>query len=362
METSASLNSSPKKISLALQGGGSHGAFTWGVLHALLADERIEISAISGASAGAVNAVLLGHGFAQHKDLAEARAAAQHTLAQFWRKVAQMGEATRLQMGWMGAWMKGMKASGAMLPALSPSQFNPLDINPLRDLLGDSVDFKALAKAIQGTGKLAEHMPDIHVCATHVKTGKAEIFSAKRLSLDAVMASACLPALFKAVDIEGEHYWDGGFSGNPALQPLLSQKSSSDLVLVQINPLETNEIPTSVSEITDRVSQLTFNASLLAQMRGIDFVNKLIDSGQLKSESYRTVRLHRIDGGEAMEEYPASSKAQADSHLIEALFELGQTCAQRWLKKHWGSVGLKSSINIRSDYLDDMTMDASPAK
>jgi NTE family protein len=334
-----------KTVSLALQGGGSHGAFTWGVLDALLEDGRLQLDGISGASAGAMNAAVLGHGFAQHPDDSHAaRQAARDTLAVFWRKVARLGEASKLQRSWAQMWLSGWRASGA---ALSPYQFNPLDINPLRKLLADCVDFKQLAKA---------HSPQIHVCATHVNTGKAEIFSGKRLTEAAVMASACLPMLFRAVEIEGEHYWDGGFSGNPALHPLIYRSQASDIILIQINPVERNAVPDTESEIMDRVNELTFNASLLAQMRSIDFVNRLIAKGYLPAERYRTVRLHRIDGGEALEAYPASTKSNVDGALIESLFELGKTCGQRWLKKHYDEVGIESSINISKDYLDDMRL------
>jgi NTE family protein len=338
-------DSAHKSVSLALQGGGSHGAFTWGVLDALLEDGRLQLDGISGASAGAMNAAVLGHGFALHPDdPAAARQAAREALADFWRKVARLGEASKLQRGWAQMWLSGWRASGA---SLSPYQFNPLDINPLRELLGSCVDFKLLAKAAS---------PQIHVCATHVNTGKAEIFSGKRLTEAAVMASACLPMLFRAVEIEGEHYWDGGFSGNPALHPLIYRCQASDIVLIQINPVERSNVPDTESEIMDRVNELTFNASLLAQMRAIDFVNRLIAKGHLPPERYRTVRLHRIDGGEALEAYPASTKSSADGQLIEALFELGQTCGKRWLKKHYDEVGIQTSINISKDYLDDMRM------
>jgi NTE family protein len=355
MNNSASAKQSPdpldkadaphKMISLALQGGGSHGAFTWGVLDALLADGRLQFDGISGASAGAMNAAVLGAGFAQYPDdPAAARQAAREALAEFWRKVARLGDASKLQRGWAQMWLSGWRASGA---SLSPYQFNPLDINPLRELLASCVDFKKLAKAAS---------PQIHVCATHVKTGKAEIFSGKRLTEAAVMASACLPMLFRAVEIEGEHYWDGGFSGNPALHPLIYKSQASDIVLIQINPVERNTVPDNEGEIIDRVNELTFNASLLAQMRSIDFVNRLIAQGHLPAERYRTVHLHRIDGGEVLEAYPASTKSNADGQLIEALFELGQLCGNRWLKKHYDEIGIASSINISKDYLDDMRM------
>ena len=334
-----------KTVSLALQGGGSHGAFTWGVLDVLLQDGRLHIDGISGASAGAMNAVMLAHGFAKHPDdRAAAQEAARQSLAHFWRKIAQMGEASKLQRGWAQMWLAGWQLSAG---ALAPNQFNPTDINPLRKLLADSVDFKQLAML---------NTPQIYISATHVNTGKAEIFSGTRLNESAVMASACLPVMFRAVEIDGEHYWDGGYSGNPALHPLIYRCQASDIVLIQINPIERNAVPTTAVDISDRINELTFNASLLGQMRSIDFVNRLIAKGYLPPERYRTMHLHRIDGGEALEAYPASSKSAPDGRLIEALFELGKQCGERWLKKHYDEVGIKSSINISEDYLDDMRL------
>ncbi len=340
--------SESKPISLALQGGGSHGAFTWGVLDALLEDGRLTLEGVSGASAGAMNAVALGQGFAQSASPEAATQAARESLAQLWQRVARLGEASKLQRGMMDLWLSGWKATGASISSqISPAQANPFDINPLRSLVRELIDFKQL-------GALDE--PRIFVSATHVNTGKAKIFSGKRLSDAAVMASACLPMLFRSVEIEGEHYWDGGYSGNPALHPLIYQCKSSDIVLIQINPIERNSVPDSAAEIADRINELTFNASLLGQMRSIDFVNRLIERGHLPFDKYRTVRLHRIDGGEALEAYPASSKGAADSALIEQLFELGRNCGSKWLKKNFDEIGVKTTINISKDYLDDMRL------
>jgi NTE family protein len=336
-----------KSVSLALQGGGSHGAFTWGVLDALLEDGRLEINGISGASAGAMNAVALGSGFTHRKN-GDANEKAREALKLFWEAVMDLGKASSLQRSWMEAWLSSFKIAGmAKSPSLSPYQLNPFDINPLRTLIEEQFDFAKI-------GKLDD--PKVFITATHVKTGKAEIFSGKRLSSDALMASACLPMVFKAVEIEGEHYWDGGFSGNPALHPLIYRCQASDVLLVQINPLARNDVPTSGAEIMDRINELTFNASLLAQMRSIDFVNRMLEQGRLESDRYRPVRLHRIDGGEALEAYPASSKSSADATLITELHDLGRECGQRWLKKNWDDIGVKTSINIAKDYLDDMRM------
>jgi NTE family protein len=339
-----------KTISLALQGGGSHGAFTWGVLDALLEDGRLEIDGISGTSAGAMNAVALGHGFASAKGRAgDPREAARESLAKFWTSVVHLGAASSLQDKLMDVWLGGWRVSAGTMSqsSFSPYQTNPLDINPLRNLVEKLFDFDRVAS-------LAE--PRIFISATRVKTGKAEIFSGKRLTSASLMASACLPMLFQAVEVDGEHYWDGGFSGNPALHPLIYRCHASDVVLVQINPVERNSVPTAGAEILERMNELTFNASLLAQMRSIDFVNRMIARRHLDSERYRKVLLHRIDGGDALEAFPSASKASVDATMIDKLHALGRTCAQRWLKKHFGDLGEKTTIDISRDYLDDMRM------
>ena len=339
----------PKTVSLALQGGGSHGAFTWGVLDALLEDGRLKIDGISGASAGAMNALALGHGFVLARDKkSDPYEQARDSLANFWNEVISLSAASSLQRSLVDAWMGGWKmAAPAVQSNLSPYQVNPLDINPLRRLVEKSFDFERI-------GRLAE--PRIFISATHVNTGKAEIFSGKRLTAASLMASACLPMLFQAVEIDGEHYWDGGYSGNPAMHPLIYRCHASDVVLVQINPLARNAAPTEASDIMDRINELTFNASLLAQMRSIDFVNRILERGNLDTNRYRPVLLHRIDGGEALEAYPASSKTSTDGAMVNKLRDLGRECAQKWLKRRFTDIGKKTSINIECDYLDDMRM------
>ncbi len=270
-------------LNLALQGGGSHGALTWGVLDALLEDGGFTFEGISGTSAGAMNAVALAHGFAQaalqHKDAHEAHQAgcalARQTLAQLWEGVGTMGS-----LLW-GVPLQGNPFLGMLSQWLSPYQTNPLGINPLRGLLERVVDFDALCHARHAL------VPKVFVCATNVRTGRGEIFSGARLSADAVMASACLPLLFKAVQIEGEHYWDGGFSGNPALYPLIYQTQCADVLLVQINPIEHPDLPDTAPEIMERMNEVTFNASLLGELRAIDFVRRLLAEGRLDPSTTR---------------------------------------------------------------------------
>ncbi|MBT0569730.1 patatin-like phospholipase family protein [Curvibacter sp. CHRR-16] len=332
-------------INLALQGGGSHGAFTWGVLDALLEDGRIAFDGISGTSAGAMNAVALANGLAQAEGQSpdKEREAARKSLRGLWEGVIAMGA---LQSALPGLpRMLSNAVNNFWAQSVSPYQTNPLDINPLRQFLQLHIDFERLA---------ASRSPKVFVVATKVSTGKAEVFSGKRLTPDAVMASACLPTLFQAVEIEGEHYWDGGFAGNPAIHPLFYECKSRDVLLVQINPIRRDKLPTTAADIMDRVNEITFNAALIAEMRAIDFVKRLLADGKLDPTRYKDVLLHRIDGGEALESYPASSKTQTDAKLIYTLYELGRECAAKWLHKHFDALGQHSTVNIATDYLDDL--------
>ena len=339
---------SHKTIHLALQGGGAHGAFTWGVLDALLLDGRLRFAGISGTSAGAVNAVALAHGWASAvADKSDPAEGARASLARVWSKVMELGAAgegaarlTRLLMG----------ALPGALTRFSPYQINPLDINPLRLLIEREIDFERLAKL---------KSPRVFVTTTDVETGRAEIFTGKRLTAQAVMASACLPQLFQAPEIDGKQYWDGGYAANPALGPLVEMGETSDILLVQINPLKRAGKATTAAEITDRANDLTFNASLIAQMRTIALVNDLVARGVV-GEGLKPIHMHRIDGGTALAEMPAASKISPRPATLEKLFELGQDCAQRWLKRHFGAVGEKSSINLKRDYGDPLKLQFEP--
>ena len=332
------------RLNLALQGGGSHGALTWGVLDALLEDGQWQFDGVSGTSAGAMNAVALAHGFAQaaqqHKDPEYAHLAgcalARESLTRLWEGVGALGSLT-----WGTPLSAANPLVGMMSQWFSPYQTNPLGINPLRKLLEREVDFSLLCSA--RTGVVG---PKVFVCATNVRTGRGEIFFGPRLSADAVMASACLPMLFKAVEIEGEAYWDGGYSGNPALHPLIYQTETSDILLVQINPVEHLDVPSSASEIMERMNEVTFNASLLAELRAIEFVRRLLAEGKLDARRYKSVRMHRIDGGSVLAPFGADSKLRADLAFVRKLFALGRTAGQEWLHAHRKDVGVRPSIKI----------------
>ena len=326
-------------LNLALQGGGSHGAFTWGVLDALLEDGRIEIDGISGTSSGAMNAVALAQGFAEArrdgKNPEETRAQARRSLRRLWDGV-----------GVMGIFSAGVPIPGAQAflnlfsQWFSPYQANPLGINPLRQLIQRDIDFDLLA---------THSDIQLFVSATNVRTGRGEVFTGEHLSVDVVMASACLPTAFKAVQIGDEHYWDGGYAGNPPIHPLIYRTDTSDVLLVQINPSVVPNLPADAMEIMDRVNEITFNAGLLAEMRSINFVHRLLEEGQFPPGKYKNVLLHHIDGGDAMADFGSATKVRFESAFIGRLFELGRAAAQRWLAQDAGHVGVRSSIDLALD-------------
>ncbi|MFD2752689.1 patatin-like phospholipase family protein [Comamonas terrae] len=333
-------------LNLALQGGGSHGALTWGVLDALLEDETLVLEGISGTSAGAMNAVVLAHGFAQAAaeektvDAARQRGRelARKALRDLWEGVGAMGSLT-----W-GVPLANGPLMGMLNHFWSPYQTNPLNFNPLRKLLEGIVDFEQL---VHPAHPLA--VPKLFVCATNVRTGRGQIFSGEKVTADAIMASACLPQLFKAVEIDGEYYWDGGFSGNPALYPLIYGTRSRDILLVQINPKESIELPSTAGDIMDRMNEVTFNASLLAELRAIEFVTRLLEQKRLDSERYKHVLMHRIDGGAVLKGYGASSKTRADINMVHDLFDLGREQGQRWLHEHRQDIGVRQTLRFNDN-------------
>jgi NTE family protein len=331
------------------------------VLDTLLADPRLAIEALSGTSAGAINAVALADGWSRglgrEADTASAREAARAGLAGLWEDIGQWGalgaiQARFAQTLWAGPiatqWAHANLWAQAFSGLLSPYQTNPLGLNPLQDLLMRRIDFAGLRRP---------GVPRVFVSATHVATGKAAIFSGSRLDAAAVTASACLPTLFHAVEIGGQAYWDGGYSVNPALSPLIAHCGEHDLVVVQINPLRRSDRPDHAQEILDRINELNFNASLLAQMRGIDRINRLLADGALVGGGCKPVRLHRIDGGPALLAYGAASKSDPDPGLIRELFAIGQDAARRWLTRHFEDLGQRSTVDVRRDYEDDTRID-----
>lgn len=332
----------PKPINLALQGGGAHGAYTWGVLDRLLEDGRTEIEAISGTSAGAMNAVVLAGGL-----MTGGREGARRALADFWQAVSRHAWWSPLRRtpldviagNWNLDHSPGYVFFDLLSRFVSPYEANPLNLNPLRDLISAQVDFERVRSCDR---------VKLFISATSVRTGRVKVFGCEDLSLDAVMASACLPFLFQAVEIDGEHYWDGGYMGNPVLSPFIYNCTSNDVVIVQINPLQRAQTPRTAREILNRVNEITFNASLMRELRAIDFVTRLLDEGSLDRNRYKRMLIHRIDAEADLEPLNASSKLNAEWPFLLHLRDIGRRAADEWLNRNFERLGQSSSIDIRS--------------
>ena len=336
----ATPESGRKRINLALQGGGAHGAFTWGVLDALLEDGRLEVEALTGTSAGAMNAAVFATGLAQGGP-----EGARKALLEFWRDVSLDGHispAARMLLDVvMTPWKIGAAAGQSVIEAsrnvFSPYELNPLDINPLRSVVEKHVHFKLL-RDTPG--------PHLFIAATSVHTGKLRIFNRSELTADMLMASAALPFLFRAVDVEGAPYWDGGFMGNPALFPLFNLSEVADIVLVQINPIERSDTPDNAVDIMKRVNEITFNAPLLGELRAIDFVSRMIEKGALKGTHHKAIRMHRIEAQDKLNAFGTASKLKADWAFFTQLFEIGRTTAQDFLTQHFDDLGQRATLDL----------------
>ena len=349
--TSPASPNSVKPINVAIQGGGALGAYTWGILDRLLDDGRLEIEGLSGTSAGSMNAVMYSYG-----KMTGGRAGARALLHDFWREVSRAGSfsdpfgARAWQHWWTGSWnqdhLPGYSAFTAMTGGLSPVQINPWGLDPLRDVVGRLVDFDKLATCDDTR---------LFITATNVRTGRARVFRAPEVSLDVVMASACLPFLQKAVEIGGEAYWDGGYVGNPSLWPFFYYTRTDDLLVLHVNPIEREQIPTTSTEITNRMNEITFNASLIAELRAIRFVQRLVRDEWLKDDHrhrLRNIRTHAIRADKELEDLSVSSKFDADWGFLTDLHDRGWSAAGDWLEAHWEAVGERDTVDLAKEYLD----------
>jgi NTE family protein len=336
-----------KKINLALQGGGAHGAFTWGVLDHLLTDPRIEIEGVSGTSAGAISAVMLTDGLTRGGP-AEAR----KRLADVWRAISINGGLPAAERAVIDRVLSFLPFQGSPAQTLfdawsqfwSPYDLNPLNINPLKDVIERFVDFKALR---------ASNNPKLFVSATNVVTGRLHVFPREKITSEVIAASACLPMLFQAVEIDGVPYWDGGYMGNPAIFPFFGTTDTEDVLVVQINPTERAGTPRSQSEIINRINEITFNSSLIAEYRAIAFVTRLIDQGRLPrgmgEGEYRRINVHRIALDSAFHELTADSKLDSDYDFFQLLRDGGRRAAQEFLAAHFDDIGVRSTLDLRAE-------------
>ena len=325
-----------KPVSLALQGGGAHGAFTWGVLDAILEDGTIDPQAITATSAGAMNACAFAMGRA--RDGADG---ARQALEDFWRAISRAGGPS-----------SGTSSSGlfpwidALNRLFSPYDVNPFNLDPLSDILDRQIDFDAVHACTD---------TKLFVSATCVTSGRARVFKGAEVTREAVRASATLPFIHQAVEIEGEPFWDGGFTGNPALWPLFYADTPADLVIVHINPMHRAGTPKSAEDIVNRVNEITFNASLLAELRAIAFVKRLIGDGLLKDPDkarLRDILVHSIRADEALEAFPASTKYNTSWRFLTELRDRGREAGFTWLERCADDVGQRSTVDLKAEFLE----------
>jgi NTE family protein len=344
------------KLTLALQGGGSHGAFTWGVLEKLFEEDKFDITAICGTSAGAMNAGIAAYGYHEGGNKG-----AIDLLNKFWERLAEEALISPIQPTLLDKMLSagnmdfspGYNIANLMSNYLSPYQWNPLDVNPLKDILLELIDFKKLQK-----GKM-----ELFTCATNVKTGQPKVFAREDISVDALLASACLPLAYKAVQVGNQFYWDGGYMGNPPLYPLIHGTKTDDILIVQINPCRINKVPKKSDAILHRINELSFNSSLIGELRLIEFKNALLENDVIRKEllkndefkkykvygELRNIRYHVIFADEALEEFDVSSKSNTSWDFISLLKERGKEYAAEWLKTDAKGVGKKTTADFSAE-------------
>jgi NTE family protein len=334
------IDRSPVLVDLALQGGGAHGAFTWGVLDRLLEEPWLQIDGISGTSAGAMNAAILIHGHQKG-----GRAGAREALETFWRRVSEAARFSPFQRGpldvALGRWTLDSSpmyvAMDLMSRLVSPYTMNPLGNNPLREILAELIDFELLARS------------PIHlfVTATNVRTGRGKVFKNDAVTPDVLLASACLPTMFQAIEIDGEAYWDGGYSGNPTLTPLIRESKAHDTILIPINPIERPGVPRSATDILNRLNEVSFNAVVLKELRMMALLRKVADPGDGEGRLWTQMRVHYVMN-DIMAELGASSKLVAEWPFFTFLREEGRKAAEAFLDAHAMDLGKRSTADIDS--------------
>ena len=339
-----------RRINLALQGGGAHGAFTWGVLDRLLQEDWLEIAAISGTSAGALNGAALKAGLARG-----GREGARENLAWLWSQVSEVND-LRLDR-WVSALFPYPEAINRWIEAFTPAAWmdqlsrmispydsGPFYVNPL----------ERIVERFEYGDVCAKEGPDFFVSATNVRTGKIRVFSGDEINADAILASACLPNLFRAIEMEDpqtgrtEAFWDGGFTGNPALFPLFEPQYPRDVLIVNINPLLREGVPRTPAEIEERVNEISFNSSLLRELRAIQFVRRLIADGRLSEGGMKDVLIHMIADDDVMTDLGAATKVTPTNGTLERLHGAGVAAAERFLSAHGGDLGQRASVDLEA--------------
>jgi NTE family protein len=331
-----------KTVNLALQGGGSHGAFTWGVLDRILEDGRLTFDGITATSAGGVNAVLLADGLASG-----GREGARELLNVFWKKMSDTTSTSVIAPSFMDQvnpnfgldHSPGYVFIDILSRFMSPYQLNPMDVNPMRDLLNEVVDFERVRQ---------QKVVKLFLSATNVRTGKVKVFVNEEIAAEHVLASACLPFMMRAPNIDGEEYWDGGFMGNPAIFPVIYGCEARDILMVHLTPTERPELPRNSRQILNRMQEISFNSSLMREMRAVAFVTKMIDEGKLTDG--KRMLIHQIEAEDVIRDLAGSSKMNASWKFLMHLFEIGRERADKWLATHYDKVGVDSTVDLIAKY------------
>jgi NTE family protein len=336
-----------KNINFALQGGGAHGAFVWGVLDYVLEDGRLSIEAISATSAGAMNAVVVASGLA-----AGGIEGARQNLHDFWYEVSRADRVYDL-FSPFNQWIQALKLPPEYHPfhafvhtlthTVPPNLLNPFNFNPLKSLLNKVVDFDRLNASADA--------PQLFLNATNVRTGKIKVFQTPVISVDAVLASACLPPYFQAVEIDGEHYWDGGYLGNPAIYPLIYRKGSHDVIIVQVTAIRRDALPASAADVLHRINEISFNSSLMREMRAIAFATRLIDGGELDKDRHSRMFMHWIGNDTLMSQLGTATQFHPEWSLLCRLRDEGREAARSWLAKNFDQVGNSSTVDLTEMFL-----------
>ncbi len=331
-----------KVVNLVLQGGGSHGAFTWGVLDRLLEEERLAFDGITGTSAGAVNAVVMADGLA-----AGGREAARKALRIYWEKVSALASGgvfkpsvfDKANPNFGLEHSPGYLFMESMTYFASPYQMNPFNYNPLKDLLAETIDFERVRR---------QQELKLFVCATDVQTTKIKVFERKALGVEHVLASTCLPLMMQAVEVDGEYYWDGSFTGNPAIFPLLFECEARDIIMAHITPAARPGVPTTSPAIINRMQEISFNTSLIREMRTLTYLSEQIDGG--KMTGIKRMLVHLIEAEDLIRVLSWSSRLNGDWDFLMHLFDKGRYRADQWLKSNFEHLGVQSTVNLRGKY------------
>lgn len=347
-DNETSVNPTPskrKKVSLALQGGGSHGAYTWGVVDALLEDERLQIEGVSGTSAGGMNAASIIQGL-----IKGGNAGARKTMTEYWQLIGQMGKTSPLQFYPYDKITKNFTLSNNPIlhmmqfigNLVSPYQLNPHNIHPLRNMVENFFDYDALQNSTEYK---------LFLCATHVATGTLKIFTGKEVNPQSLLASACVPTLFQAIEVNGDYYWDGGFIGNPAIYPLIYSCDTPDIITVQIRRVYDPKLPTTMSAIHNRLGEITQNSCLNREMRAITFITKLIDEGIIPEGKLKRLYMHMIRDDAFIGSLDRTTGFSSDPDFLEYLFQAGHRFGRKWLFENFHSIGVRSTAHLDEDYV-----------